>query len=207
MLNIALTKGRTEQDVLPLLKQAGVDTVPIENKGRKLIFTDRDRYRTILAKGPDVLTYLNRGSVDIGIVGSDILTEQENDQPDMLDLQVSKCHFVLASTSAFNPDTPRRLIIASKYPHITQTYFDTIGTDVEIIKIEGSVELAPLIGMADAIVDIVETGTTLRENHLQVYNRLQDCSAHLVVNRLALKQKRAEVYQLITNLQKCIQAK
>lgn len=207
MLNIALTKGRTEQDVLPLLKQAGVDTAPIENKGRKLIFTDRDRYRTILAKGPDVLTYLNRGSVDVGIVGSDILTEQQNQQHDMLDLQVSRCHFVLASTDQFNPDSKRRLIIATKYPHITQTYFDTIGTDVEIIKIEGSVELAPLIGLADAIVDIVETGATLRENHLRVYTRLQDCSAHLVVNRLALKQKRDEVAALIGNLQACLEEK
>ncbi|MCI1985464.1 MAG: ATP phosphoribosyltransferase [Lactobacillus sp.] len=204
-LKIALTKGRTEKQVLPLLEQAGMTVAPIRNKGRRLIFNDDPQYHTILAKGPDVLTYLNRGAMDIGIVGSDILDEQRNPQYDMLDLKTGQCRFVLASTADFDPGQTRRKIIATKYPNITQDYFATIGEDVEIIKIEGSVELAPLVGLADAIVDIVETGSTLRENNLQVFAELQPVSTHLVVNRLALKQKQSEIQALIQNLQQAIQ--
>lgn len=149
-LKIALTKGRTEKQVLPLLQAAGINCDPIVNKGRQLIFNDDPDYHFILAKGPDVLTYLNRGAMDIGIVGSDILVEQQNPQYDMLDLNTGRCRFVLASTPDFDPSQTKRKIIATKYPLITQTYFEQIGEDVEIIKIEGSVELAPLVGLADA---------------------------------------------------------
>jgi ATP phosphoribosyltransferase len=204
-INIALTKGRTEKMVLPLLKRAGMNIEPILNKGRRLIFNDDPNYHVILAKGPDVLTYLNGGAMDVGIVGSDILVEQRNPQYDMLDLNTGRCHFVLASTKDFDPELARRKIIATKYPQITQDYFNTIGEDVEIIKIEGSVELAPLVGLADAIVDIVETGDTLRENHLQVYAELMPVSTHLVVNKLALKQKQGEIKQLLLQLQQAIQ--
>lgn len=204
-INIALTKGRTEKMVLPLLKRAGMNIDPILNKGRRLIFNDNPNYHVILAKGPDVLTYLNGGAMDVGIVGSDILVEQRNPQYDMLDLNTGRCHFVLASTKDFDPGLARRKIIATKYPQITQDYFNTIGEDVEIIKIEGSVELAPLVGLADAIVDIVETGDTLRENHLQVYAELMPVSTHLVVNKLALKQKQGEIKQLLLQLQQAMQ--
>lgn len=200
-LTIALTKGRTEKQVLPLLAAAGVDCTAVQNKGRRLIFKDNPDVHFILVKGVDVLTYLNQGVVDIGIVGSDILVEQQNPQYDMLDLQTGKCDFVLASTSTYDAHMTRRKIIATKYPVVTQNYFRSIGEDVEIIKIEGSVELAPLVGLADAIVDIVETGTTLRENHLQVYNQILPVSTRLVVNRLALKQKRPEIAALIARLQ------
>lgn len=204
-LKIALTKGRTEKQVLPLLEASGIDCTAIRNKQRRLIFNDLPDYHFILAKGPDVLTYLNRGAMDIGIVGSDILEEQHNEQYEMLDLQTGKCHFVLASTPDFDPYQVKRKIIATKYPNITQRYFRSIGEDVEIIKIEGSVELAPLVGLADAIVDIVETGTTLKENNLQVFATLQSVSTRLVVNRLALKQHQNAIQQLITNLQQAIQ--
>lgn len=199
-LKIALTKGRTEKQVLPLLQASGIDCTAIQQKGRQLIFNDQPDYHFILAKGPDVSTYLEHRAVDIGIVGSDILVEQQNQQYDMLDLKTGRCRFVLASTPAFDPNQTKRKIIATKYPKVTQTYFEQIGEDVEIIKIEGSVELAPLVGLADAIVDIVETGTTLKENNLKVYAELQPVSTHLVVNRLSLKQKRQEIFQLIQNL-------
>ncbi len=120
----------------------------------------------------------------------------------MLDLNTGRCRFILASTADFDPKQTKRKLIATKYPHIAQQYFQKQGEDVEIIKIEGSVELAPLTGMADAIVDITETGTTLRESHLKVFAELAPVSTHLVVNRLALKQKRTEIYQLIQSLQK-----
>ncbi len=204
-LKIALTKGRTEQQVVPLLEASGINCDGIRNKQRRLILDEDPRYEIILVKGPDVLTYLNNGSVQIGIVGSDILDEQQNSQYAMLNLSVGKCRFVLASTSDFDPQAHRRKIIATKYPNITKRYFQGIGEDVEIIKIEGSVELAPLIGLADAIVDIVETGNTLRENHLQVYARLQPVNTKLVVNRLALRQYQPQIKQLITNLQRADQ--
>lgn len=200
-IKIALTKGRVEQQVVPLLEASGIDCSGIRNKGRRLIFDEDPVYETILVKGPDVLTYLNSGSVHLGIVGSDILAEQNNTQYAMLDLGVGRCRFVLASTSDFDPQQVRRKIIATKYPNITKRYFQSIGEDVEIIRIEGSVELAPLIGLADAIVDITETGTTLRENNLHVYAELQPVSTQLVVNRLALKQYHSEIRTLVENLQ------
>ncbi|WP_432374317.1 ATP phosphoribosyltransferase [Lactiplantibacillus pentosus] len=200
-LKIALTKGRVEQQVLPLLEQAGLDCSQVRNKQRRLIFDSKTQpYEFILAKGPDVTTFLERGAADIGIVGSDILTEPESTQYELLDLGVGKCQFVLASTADFDPVAPRRKIIGTKYPLITQRYFDRLGQDVEIIKIEGSVELAPLTGLADAIVDITETGTTIRENHLQIYDYLQPVSTRLVVNRLALKQQQTAIYDLVDRL-------
>ncbi len=199
-IKIALTKGRTEDQVVPLLEAAGINCEGIRNKQRRLIFDEDPRYEIILVKGPDVLTYLNSGSVQIGIVGSDILAEQENFQYAMLDLNVGKCRFVLASTKDFNPQVHRRKIIATKYPNITKRYFQGIGEDVEIIKIEGSVELAPLIGLADAIVDIVETGNTLRENNLQVFAKLQPVNTKVVVNRLALRQYQPQIKSLIASL-------
>jgi len=200
-IKIALTKGRVEQQVVPLLEASGIDCSGVRNMGRRLIFNEDPVYQMILVKGPDVLTYLNNGSVHLGIVGSDVLAEQGNPQYAMLDLGVGRCRFVLASTSDFNPQQVRRKIIATKYPNITKRYFQSIGEDVEIIRIEGSVELAPLIGLADAIVDITETGTTLRENNLHVYAELQPVSTQLVVNRLALKQYHSEIRTLVDNLQ------
>ena len=200
-LKIALTKGRVEQQVLPLLEEAGLDCSQVRNKQRRLIFdSETQPYEFILAKGPDVTTFLERGAADIGIVGSDILTEHESTQYELLDLGVGKCQFVLASTADFDPVAPRRKIIGTKYPLITQRYFDRLGQDVEIIKIEGSVELAPLTGLAYAIVDITETGTTIRENHLQIYDYLQPVSTRLVVNRLALKQQQAAIFDLVDRL-------
>ncbi|ALO04821.1 ATP phosphoribosyltransferase [Lactiplantibacillus paraplantarum] len=200
-LKIALTKGRVEQQVLPLLEQAGLDCTQVRNKQRRLIFdSETQPYEFILAKGPDVTTFLERGAADIGIVGSDILTEHESTQYELLDLGVGQCQFVLASTADFDPVAPRRKIIGTKYPLITQRYFDRLGQDVEIVKIEGSVELAPLTGLADAIVDITETGTTIRENHLQIYDYLQPVSTRLVVNRLALKQQQTAIFDLVDRL-------
>ncbi len=184
-----------------MLEEAGLDCSQVRNKQRRLIFdSETQPYEFILAKGPDVTTFLERGAADIGIVGSDILTEHESTQYELLDLGVGKCQFVLASTADFDPVAPRRKIIGTKYPLITQRYFDRLGQDVEIIKIEGSVELAPLTGLADAIVDITETGTTIRENHLQIYDYLQPVSTRLVVNRLALKQQQAAIFDLVDRL-------
>ncbi|KRM12354.1 ATP phosphoribosyltransferase [Paucilactobacillus suebicus] len=204
-IKIALTKGRVEKQTLPLLEQAGFNMAPVRDNKRKLIFDlPDDPYTVILAKGPDVSTYLSQGAVDIGIVGSDILTEQQNQAYELLDLGIGKCQFVLASTKDFDPKASRRKVIGTKYPLITQRYFAEKGEDVEVVKIEGSVELAPLIGMADAIVDITETGTTLRENHLQIYDRLQEVSTRVVVNPMSLKQHRQEIFDFVDRLNEVI---
>ena len=204
-LKIALTKGRVEKQVIPLLEKAGIDCTQLRNKKRRLIFNSTSQpFEFILAKGPDVTTFLERGVVDIGIVGSDILTEHRNSQYELLDLQTGKCQFVLASTNDFYPEEPKRKIIGTKYPNITKDYFDTLGQDVEIIKIEGSVELAPLIGLTDAIVDITETGTTLRENNLKVFDYLNKVSTRVVVNRMALKQHPQEIFGFIDQLKKVV---
>ncbi|KRM88590.1 ATP phosphoribosyltransferase [Liquorilactobacillus vini DSM 20605] len=205
-LKIALTKGRVEKQVIPLLEAAGIDCSGLKQKNRKLIInTSDDRFQFILAKGPDVTTYLNSGAVDLGIVGSDILTEHRNQQSELLDLRVGQCQFVLASTSDFNFNQPGRKVIGTKYPLITQLYFESLGQDVEIIKIEGSVELAPLIGLADAIVDITETGRTLRENNLYVYDYLDQVSTRLVANRMSLKQHAGEIFELADQLEQVVE--
>ena len=204
-LKIALTKGRVEKQVIPMLEQAGINCDQIRNKQRRLIFDSKlQPYQFILAKGPDVNTFLERGAADIGIVGSDILTEQQSSQYELLDLGIGKCQFVLASTKDFDPKAPRRKIIGTKYPLITKRYFDSLGQDVEIIKIEGSVELAPLTGLADAIVDITETGTTIRENHLKIFDYLDKVSTRLVVNRMSLKQQPEAIFDFVDGLKKVI---
>ena len=137
--------------------------------------------------------------------GSDVLDEQDNTSYEMLDLKTGQCQFILASLEGYNPKEGRRQRIGTKYPTITKQYFGS--QDVEIIKIEGSVELAPLVGLADAIVDITETGTTLRENNLKIYDWLQPISTRLVANPLALKQKRNTIFALIDQLQSAIDKK
>ena len=141
-----------------------------------------------------------RGFDDLGIVGSDILMEQDAESDELLDLKTGQCQFILASTEDFDPDRPGRKVIGTKYPRVAQRYFARRGQDVAIIKLEGSVELAPLIGLADAIIDITETGRTLKENHLVIYDRLDQVSTRLVANPLALKQKRDEIYRFVTTL-------
>lgn len=204
-LKIALTKGRIEKQVVKLFKAAQIDVGALENKERKLVITLKDNdYQIILAKGQDVLTYLDNGVVDLGIVGRDFLLEEESQNPELLDLKLGKCQFILAALPGFDIESPKRKVIASKYPHVAQKYFASQGLDVEIIKIEGSVELAPLINLADGIIDITETGTTLRENNLQVYTKLDSLSTRLVANAVALKQKREEILTFMERLKKVI---
>ena len=181
------------------------DGEPLRNKKRKLVIPLGDDLEVILVKGGDVLTYLNNGVVDLGIVGSDVLDEQQNVGYELLDLKTGVCRFILASLAEYNPDEGRRQTIGTKYPNITKEYFAKQGKDVEIIKIEGSVELAPLIGLADAIVDITETGTTLRENNLKIFDWLRPISTRLVVNPLALKQKRNEIFPLVNKMKATIE--
>lgn len=207
-LKIALTKGRIEQTTIDLLEEVGINCDFLRNKKRKLVFeSPYDDYEFILVKAVDVLTYVQQGVADIGIVGSDVLYEDENQHYEMLDLEIGKCQFCVASTPNYETTDYRRKIIATKYPNTAARYFQEKGEDIEIIKIEGSVEIAPLLGLADAIVDIVETGDTLRENGLIIFEEMMPISTRLIVNRVSLKRNKQAVCQLVDQLEAHIQQK
>ncbi|MBP1044329.1 ATP phosphoribosyltransferase [Vagococcus sp. BWB3-3] len=207
-LKIALTKGRIEQKTIDLLEEIGINCDFLRHKKRKLVFeSPYDDYEFILVKAVDVLTYVQQGVADIGIVGSDVLYEDENEHYEMLDLEIGKCQFCVASTPSYETTDYRRKIIATKYPNTAARYFQEKGEDIEIIKIEGSVEIAPLLGLADAIVDIVETGDTLRENGLIIFEEMMPISTRLIVNRVSLKRNKQAVCQLVDQLEAHIQQK
>ncbi|AND79085.1 ATP phosphoribosyltransferase [Streptococcus pantholopis] len=189
-ITIALTKGRIEKDTIKLLEKAGFDMSFMADKGRNLIFESLDRqFRFLLVKAPDVTTYVRHGVADVGVVGKDVLFEHPSGYLEMLDLNFGLCKFSVASTQDYQPHDHKRKRIATKYPAVARRHFNKKGEDVEIISIQGSVEIAPLIGLADAIVDIVETGNTLAANGLQVYEDICRISARMIVNEAALKNK------------------
>jgi ATP phosphoribosyltransferase len=196
VIRLALTKGRIEAEAVKLLESAGYDCSDMdeEKRGRRLIFhTDGGELEIVLAKAGDVLTYVSHGVCDAGIVGSDTIAEQGSDACELLDLGFGRCRFALAGKAGeWKGIGHRRLVIASKYPNVTRRFFARRGADVEVVKIEGSVELAPLLGLADAIVDIVETGSTLRANGLEVYEDIADVSARLIFNMASIKLKKSE---------------
>ncbi|GIN88870.1 ATP phosphoribosyltransferase [Heyndrickxia sporothermodurans] len=185
---IALTKGRLEKQFLEYLQSLSFDTTPLLNKGRKLS-VDTENFRFIFAKGVDVATYVERGIADLGIVGEDILLEYSPDVYNLLPLPFGRCHFAIADRKGQRISNSK-MIIATKYPNIATSFFREKGESVEIVKLEGSVELAPIIGLADAIVDIVETGTTLRENGLMIKEDMFTITARCIANRSSLKIKR-----------------
>ncbi|MEY8700301.1 ATP phosphoribosyltransferase [Streptococcus ferus] len=200
-LTIALTKGRIEKDAVALLEKAGFDLSFMADKGRNLIFESPDKkFRFLLVKAPDVTTYVRHGVADLGVVGKDVLLEHPTGYLEMLDLNFGLCKFSVASTPAYRPNDHKRKRIATKYPTVARDFFNQKGEDVEIISIQGSVEIAPVIGLADAIVDIVETGNTLVANGLEVFEDICRISARLIVNKASLKNK-PEVLDLIHKIE------
>lgn len=192
---IALTKGRLEKQFLNFLESLHYDIQPLKEKGRKLQIETEDFY-AVFAKGVDVATYVEHGIADIGIVGEDILLEFEPDVYDLLPLPFGKCRLAVAGEpKAKNKFAKQR--IATKFPNITTKYFRERGKSVDIVKLEGSVELAPLLGLADNIVDIVETGNTLKENGLVIQEEMLAISARCIANRNSLKLKKAILAPLI----------
>ncbi len=205
-LTIALTKGRLEKKALKLFTQAGLDCSFMEDKKRKLIFkSPNGEFQFLLVKAADVITYVKHGVADLGIVGKDVLLENLYGYYEMLDLKIGQCRFSVASTEDYVVNDYKRKIIATKYPAVASQHFREKGEDVEIIKIEGSVEIAPVLGLADAIVDIVETGTTLKENGLQIYEDICPISARLIVNKASLKRNKQQIFQLIDQLEEVIE--
>ena len=202
-VRIALTKGRLEKKTLALLKSAGYDISELEAGSRKLIFALPDTgVEIVLAKAADVITYVEHGVCDMGVVGKDTIMEKGGSFYEMVDLGFGKCRFALATKKGKDVyggyQTP---VIATKYPAVTKAFFNRKNMDVETIKIEGSVELAPLLELADAIVDIVETGTTLKENGLEVIEDVAPISARVIVNLASAKLKKAAIQKVIAELE------
>lgn len=202
MIRIALTKGRIEKKAVEILAKAGYDCSELLEKGRKLVFKlGSDDIEVVLAKAADVITYIEHGVCDVGIVGEDTIMEHGKWFHELLDLNFGKCKFALAGIKGKNfYEGYTHKIIASKYPNVTKNYFNSKGIDVEIVKIEGSVELAPILNLSDAIVDIVETGSTLRENGLEVYEDVAYISTRLIVNTAAIKLKKQEIDEFVNRI-------
>jgi ATP phosphoribosyltransferase len=194
-LRVAVTKGRLERSFTELMERAGYDCSPLRDKGRKLLIAlPGTGMEFFLAKAPDVITYVEHGVCDIGIVGKDTIAEQGGTYYEIMDLGIGTCKFALAAPKGANLfGGYGAKTIATKYPNVAERYFESKGMDVEVIKIEGSVEIAPLLRLADAIVDIVETGATLEENGLAVIEDIRDISARLIVNVTSMKLKKDEV--------------
>ena len=203
-LRIALTKGRLQDKSVELFEAMGLDCSPIKDPGRRLVHTIPNYpLEAVLAKAPDVITYVEHGVCDLGIVGKDTILEQGKSFYEVLDLGFGKCRFALAVKEG--PDfygTYKTRRIASKYPNVARAFFAKKGMDVDIIKIEGSVELAPILDLADAIVDIVETGSTLKANGLVPIEDVAQVSARLIVNTASMKLHKAAIDDFISRCER-----
>lgn len=199
VLRIALTKGRLEKDTVNLFESLGFDVSSVKDKGRRLILPIKDQnMEVVLAKAADVITYVEHGVCDLGVVGKDTIREHGGKYFELLDLGFGKCKFALAGKKGENFYKGYGVkTVASKYTNVTRAFFEGKGMDVDIVKIEGSVELAPLVGLSDGIVDIVETGTTLKENGLEVYEDVAPVSARLIANTVSTKLKKERIDNLI----------
>ncbi len=208
-MRIALTKGRLEKEALKLFDSMGMDTSTLYNKGRRLILPvsmpGGVQFEAVLAKAADVITYVEHGVCDLGIVGKDIIAEYGGSFYEILDLGFGKCRFALAAPrgSDFFKGYSTKTV-ATKYPNVSRGYFDRKGMDIGIIKIEGSVELAPLLDLSNAIIDIVETGSTLRENGLEVIEDIMPVSARLIVNIACMKLRKSEIEAFVSKMEECL---
>lgn len=200
IITIAMPKGRIFEEAAELLRQAGYQLPPEFEDSRKLIIdVEEERFRFILAKPMDVPTYVEHGVADLGIAGKDVMLEEERDVYELLDLKISECYLAVAGL----PDTKMNDVapkVATKYPNVAARYFREQGEQVEIIKLNGSIELAPLIGLSDRIVDIVSTGRTLLENGLVEYERIIDITSRLIVNPVSYRMKDERINDLVERL-------
>ena len=201
MLNIALPKGRLGEKVYAMFKAAGFPCPSIEEPNRKLIFENPAAgVRYFWVKPSDVAIYVERGAADVGVAGKDILLEYAPDVYELLDLNVGKCRMAVAAKRDFRDDPRRTLRVATKFSRIARSYYQSIGREIDIIHLNGSIEIAPILGLSDVIVDIVETGTTLKENDLEVVETIVPISARLIANKSGFQFKREAVERLVAAL-------
>ena len=202
MINVALPKGRLGEKICKLFEKSGLEIPGILNPGRKLIFENNFEdlnlgLRCFWVKPFDVPVYVERGAADIGISAKDILLERQPDIYELLDLKTGICKMAVAAPENFHDNTSRTLRVATEFPNIAKNYYSSLGRDIDIICLRGSVELAPILNLSDVIVDIVETGTTLKENNLHVINTIANLSARLIANKSAYKFKNREINLII----------
>ena len=200
-INIALPKGRLGEKVYAMFEQAGFECPAIHDPGRKLIFENPQKgVRYFWVKPSDVAIYVERGAADIGVAGKDILLEYEPDVFELLDLDLGKCRMAVAGPKTFREKPGRALRIATKFPHIAAKYYAGKGRDIDIIHLNGSIEIAPILGLSDVIVDIVETGKTLVENDLAVVEEILPISARLIANKASYQFKAQQIDALVRDL-------
>lgn len=205
-ITLAVAKGRTEKSAIELLMKMGIQFSDFHEESRKLVFNSDDgTIRLIFVKAVDVPTYVEKGAADMGIAGKDNISESQADVYELLDLKIGKCKMAVAGDPNHQVDLNQKPTIASKYPTIAKKHFQKKGLQIETIKLNGSVELAPLIGLADYIVDIVETGNTLRENGLSVIEEVENISTRLIVNKASFATKSKEVQQFINQFKSALE--
>lgn len=201
MLNIALPKGRLGEKVYAMFEAAGFPCPSIKETNRKLIFENEEcGVRYFWVKPSDVAIYVERGAADIGVAGKDILLEYEPDIYELVDLDIGKCRMAVAAKKDFRDDPGRTLRVATKFSNIAESYYLSKGRDIDIIHLNGSIELAPILGLSDVIVDIVETGTTLKENDLVVYDTIVPISARLIANKAGYNFKKQAIDKLVAEM-------
>ena len=201
MLNVALPKGRLGEKVYDMFEKSGFPCPSIKENNRKLIFENEEcGVRYFWVKPSDVAIYVERGAADIGVAGKDILLEYEPDIYELLDLHLGKCRMAVAAKKDFHDDTSRTLKVATKFSNIASNYYLSNGRDIDIIHLNGSIEIAPILGLSDVIVDIVETGTTLKENDLVVINTVVPISARLIANKSSYKFKNEEIDKVVHSI-------
>ena len=205
MLNIALPKGRLGDQVLSLFSQIGYDCGGIYDGDRRLVLESPEKgVRYLLVKPSDVAIYVEYGAADIGVVGKDILLDSNPDVYELLDLGIGKCRLAVAGKESFQDSRETVLRVATKFPNVTKKYYSSMNRDIEIIKLNGSIELAPILGLSDVIVDIVESGKTLRENNLVVLEEICPVSARLIANRASYLFKNDVIAQITKKLQEVL---
>ena len=203
IITFALAKGRLAEQAFTLLENLGIDCSEPRNPGRQLVLWDKtNNIRFILVKPSDVPTYVDHGVADFGVVGKDTLLEAGRPLYEVLDLTFGKCRLCIAGyADQKNQQATRATFrVATKYPNVARAYYDAKGQTIEIIELHGSIELGPVIGLSDVILDIVESGSTLRANGLSVLEEVAECSARLVVNRVSMKTKRERIRQIIDGM-------
>ena len=197
-INIALPKGRLGEKVYAMFKAAGYECPSIEEENRKLIFENEEKgVRYFWVKPSDVAIYVERGAADIGVAGKDILLEYQPDVYELADLGVGRCRMCVAGKKDFFYDRTQTLRVATKFPRIARTYYSSLSRDIDIIQLNGSIELAPILGLSDVIVDIVETGRTLLENGLEPKEEIVPISARLIANKVSYKFKNTAICRLV----------
>ncbi len=205
MLNIALPKGRLGDKVYKLFSEMGYDCPSINEDNRKLVFTnERNGVSYLLVKPSDVAIYVEHGAADVGVVGKDVLLEGGNDVYELMDLHLGKCRMAVAAPNDYADDPNGILRVATKYPNIAKNYYRSLNREIDIIKLNGSIELAPILGLSDVIVDIVETGSTLRENNLKVVTEFLNISARFIANKSSFKFKSEIIEQMLSRLKEAV---